>query len=823
MRSLQLATWCGLISVIVPLTLSPPAGAIAEDSTGSPEVGENIALGAPYTLSPRPNYQHCTDPGDGVQLTDGESTENYFWTQEGTVGWRTVPFAMITVDLGSEQPISGVALTTAAGRAGVTWPMAIYVLTSNDGEHFREAGDLVALDHAQNGPWPEDYAIRRLVTHDLGTRGRYVRFVMIPPPGGPYMFVDEIEVFRGPAELLNQKLTGEVIDDAAVLYRRERIRGGVRHRFQADAKSLEQAIHDSPLTPEQQEDLLAQLESARRAFEQHAADWSPPLDFEAVLPLGSHHARLLEVQSAMWQSAGYDGLTTWVPATWDPVPLVTRPQKDVGTIEVDLLRGEYRAAALNLANATTETMELALALDGVPGAPQPTYVTVHEAQWTDTSQGEPVVSALPEAPREGDAWKISVVPGLIRQVWFTFHVTELPPGEYQGAVVLRAGQRIVHRVPLRLVVWPLEFPQRTTLLLGGWSYLDRAGTYGCTEENIDALTAHLREHYVNAPWARSGVMMDFEFAGNSSEEIRLDTTGFDRWLARFPDAKMYMVFLSVPESFAGEPIGSEGFRQRVGTWISAWVDHLATKRIAADRLGVLLRDEPHEGSDIRPIVEWSKAIKAAEPEVEIWEDPTYRAPWDAPAEMFEACDVLCPNRPMWLAAGDRFARFYLQQQAQGRELQFYSCSGPAKLLDPYSYYRLQAWHCRMIGGTGSYFWAFGDNSGASSWNEYLSKAGPYTPLFLDDHRVVPGKQMEAIRESVQDYEYFVMLEEAVARARRAGRNDEVLQRGQELLQSLAEEVVTAPGADELRWHVPKDRRLADRARITILRVLAELK
>jgi len=220
---------------------------------------------------------------------------------------------------------------------------------------------------------------------------------------------------------------------------------------------------------------------------------------------------------------------------------------------------------------------------------------------------------------------------------------------------------------------------------------------------------------------------------------------------------------------------------------------------------------------------WARAIQAAEPDVIVWEDPTYRNPTAAPAELFDACDVLCPNRPMWLERGERFAQFYRQQQANGRTLQFYSCSGPTKLLDPYSYYRLQAWHCWDVGGTGSFFWAFGDNSGASSWNEYFAKAGPYTPLFLDDTSVTAGKHMEAVRESVEDYEYFVMLRQAVQRAKKAGRADAALARAEDLLDKGAREVLEANGADQLRWHERKDRTVADRMRVRILEALAALK
>ena len=67
---------------------------------------ENLALNKSYTLEPAPNYDLCTDADDAVQLTDGKTTNEYFWTQQGSVGWRGVSFGLITVDLGRIEPIS---------------------------------------------------------------------------------------------------------------------------------------------------------------------------------------------------------------------------------------------------------------------------------------------------------------------------------------------------------------------------------------------------------------------------------------------------------------------------------------------------------------------------------------------------------------------------------------------------------------------------------------------------------------------------------------------------------------------------------------------
>lgn len=177
---------------------------------------------------------------------------------------------------------------------------------------------------------------------------------------------------------------------------------------------------------------------------------------------------------------------------------------------------------------------------------------------------------------------------------------------------------------------------------------------------------------------------------------------------------------------------------------------------------------------------------------------------------------------MWLSAGKEFAEFYLDQQRRGRTLQLYSCSGPARLLDPYAYYRLQAWQCWQIKATGSFFWAFGDNGRASSWNEYAAVAGPFTPLFLDDQSVTPAKQMEAIRESIEDYEYFVMLDWMTKTAAARGNRVPAVAKAQELLRQGADQVLAAEGAEKLNWLAPKDRTRADSVRVELLKAMAEL-
>lgn len=790
---------------------------------------ENLALGAKYRLWPAPNYALCTDPDDKIQLTDGQTTKRHFWTQKGTVGWNNSPYVSIVVDLGRDQPISGVSFDTAAGAANVEWPAAIEILVSNDATTYRHVDDLVSLDRQQNGPWPKAYAIRQLVTHALRTHGRYVQFLMIPSPGSPYAFVDEVEVFRGPAELLQEPLQGDLVTNVKKFCEGRRLRSVLSRRFDADARALEDVVRSAKLDASTADAMLGRLTQLRKRLQDDvqrlAAKLAAGESFRALLPMSETHGALFQIQADVWRLQKCAPLVAWSPATWDPVSLFGKPASSVGSIDVHTMRGEYRAAAVNLANTTDKPLRVRLSLADEKGHPSALdrSVTLHEVPWTDTLVGEPVAAALPEVQAGAQGRSVCVEPGLVRQVWMTFHV-DAPPGVYQGNLVIEPERGTILRVPARVRVWPLEFPKQTTLSLGGWCYTDgRGNNGGVTAANREAFIRHLVERFVNCPWASAAVMMACKFAPGDPSRVDLDTQRFDEWIATWPHARQYMVFLSIKGDFQGTKIGTPEFDRRVGTWISAWVQHLGRKGITADRLALLLHDEPHEKSDVAPLLAWARAIRAAEPKVVIWEDPTYQDPRKAPAELFDVTHVLCPNRPMWLTNGKSFADFYLAQQRKGTTLHFYSCSGPAKLLDPYSYYRLQAWHCWQIGATASFFWSFGDNDGSSSWNEYLAKAGPFTPLFLDDGSVVAGKQMESIRESVEDFEYLAMLRQAVASAKSKGKTGAIVAQAEKLLTEGPRSVLAAPDADKLRWLEPKDRSIADAVRVKILETLVALR
>ncbi len=796
----------------------------------------NLALGKKYSLYPNPNYHLCTDSDDGIQLTDGATTQSYFWTQKGTVGWQGAPYASITVDLERVESIGKFEFTTAAGVAGVVFPRAVYVHVSDDGKTYRKAAELVEEDFLKNGPFPEKYAIRCLESRPLETRGRFVRFLILT--SGSFAFCDEIRIFRGTKPAEEIRVDEPVVGSAEEVFKTERISLCLSKRFRDDFSGICGAIENADVAADVKASLTARARSVlSRAPAGYAA---MPLDFMAVLPISADHAELYRVQADLWKAKGCSPLTFAHCGVWDLPDRFQIPEKDSAPkISVTAMQNEARPAVFNVFNASRETRNVQLEISGLEDAAD---VTVYRVLWTDTHVCVPVPCALTEVlPDSQRVFTIPVEPGLVQQVWLSFLTKKnVFSGKkskvngkktFGGKIVCRCPALSVEEsFPVELTVYPVTFPKKTTLMTGGWDYSDGSGAYNVNELNRPAFLKLLQEKRVNAPWGRKGMLMNC--SRNADGSFTLDTSEFDAWIKNWPVDKVreYFIFMALggwsskttDRKFMGAAVGSEEFRKLVGEWLGAWRKHWEELGISPDRINFLLHDEPNESmEDLSAFLAWSSAIREACPGLKVWEDPCYRDLTKAPKEFFEACSVLCPNRMMWRGNPKGFDEFYLAQRDAGRELNLYSCSGPQRLLDPYAYCLLQAWDAARIGARSSFFWAMGDGRGVSSWNEYYLGGNSYSPLFLDpdEPNVTTGRHLEAIALGAQDFEYVVMLREKIEKLR--GTNSERTDAMTRELDSLILKTLAGTTGESLEWKETQDRSLADAARVRILDMLLE--
>lgn len=772
----------------------------------------NIARGKTYTLDPAPNYQYCTDTADIKQLTDGTYTSGYFWTQKSTVGW-VGKYPVITIDLGKIYPIKGLSFSTAAGVAGVQWPSIIQIMVSDDGSRYYEAGELVSLSEAGNRHpgGTGTYKLHQYWTDALMTHGRYLSLTVI---GKPCIFVDEIEVYEGVATDLKIPLSGHPASDVktSVFQSLDGIR--VKSRLQKDINSIRNILAGMPASADADNTISGRLAAAEEELRQSST--AQTQDSQAIIPLNNLHKRILNIQAGLWRAAGFPGLTSWQNGLWDPLEVTHTPSINAASsVEVQMMLNEYRAGAFNISNAFDEDIAIRLEIAGLPGGNNPPYITVYEVAWTCTSGGYCFPAALLEAKQSNGEFLINAPSGLTRQVWFTFHPTNMEPGLYNGRIVLTGGQQ-QRTVPLILKIYPFNFPDQPSLHLGGWDYTDMDSFLGITPENRNKIIVHLRDHFVDSPWATASVM-PFASLGKSP-----DTARFDKWLQRWPGARQYCVFLNAPNQLSGVSMGSPEFVQSVKRWISFWASHLQSLGYKPDQLHLLLVDEPNTPAQEEVILQWAKAIRAAGTGVKIWEDPVHQDLLKANQEMLAVCDVLCPNRWSILNSPPALKEYFNNRKQKGLKLGIYSCKGPARELDPYTYYRLQSWACWDYGASASYFWSFTDTGGGSSWNEFKLSGDAYVPFFIDATTVSAGKQMEAIREGVQDYEYLVMLRDDIATLEKRQPKSELLARARKLLDDAPEQVCHAEGTTSSLWLEPKNRSLADQMRQKILEMLMEI-
>lgn len=801
------------------------------------EARKNLALGKPYSVTPSPNYPRCMDPGDATQLTDGEVAKGTMWAQKGTVGWTNASPVFITLDLGRVQAIGGLSYSTAAGVADVGFSSSIAVLVSEDGKTWDWVGDLVDLGQRQRRiPMPGTYQTFCFLTEELATRGRYVQLVVFPV--GPYTFVDEIQVFPGPKSLLTRPQSPGRIEDVRAYLPGFRARMGLQRRLNQDLRAVRTFVRQAKLGESSRQSISKKLERAERDMAPSPSlgpKGQPNGRLSTAFPINETHQKIFAAQAAAWRGDTPGQLVAWQKNRWDPLSPNDPPLGGHPVIEVAMMRGEFRSEAFNLTNTTTKPMELALRFEGLPGGALPGYLQVHAVRFTDTQTGVPVAAALPLAERVGQASgpgggpyaRITLLPGLTQQVWLTFRPSSLVAGEYVGRVQLRSltGTGAPMHLPLKLKVYPFTFPAQPYLHLGGWDYSDREVNDQVGPVNRGAFIQHLRDHFVDSPWAQTTVLPTGRFDSEGRMIGEPDTRAFDTWVRRWPDARRYFVFINAGAQFSGLSLGTPAFDKAVGAWMTWWAQQLTRWRIQPRQLGLLLVDEPRDPGMDRLVVAWAKAIRAARSGVEIWEDPAWSNPAKANPEVFELSDALCPHLPTWQDLGKPFATFYQSQRQAGKRLWLYSAKGPGRLLDPYSYHRLQPWFCWKFGAVGAMYWSFGDSNGASGWNEYLATSGgAYTPLFLDGKTVTAGKHMEAIREGVEDVEYLRMLRDRIAVVEKEGRRGPALVAAKQLLATAADQVTSCMTSSAMgMWREPKDRSTADRVRIQILDALMSLR
>lgn len=805
-------------------TISCLLGVIVMAGAGA----ENIALNKPYTMDPEPGYYGTHDEGDRVQLTDGERVtgDALFWLDKRAVGWvRPVGGRVaITIDLGQVEPIGGAAYSTAARlTSGVTWPLAILLLTSDDGDEWRYVEDMLSRSLGPDLPAAVPPAVHTFMVDGLKAKGRYLRFVAAHLP---FTFLDELEVYRGEHPVL-EAVEGPLVaeEELRALVAERKTINGTLWRMWTDLGAIRRFVERNT---RRYSPRWARTSGMLYRLQRDLHDYEPVVDegYRAVPPMNRLHERIYAVAGDVLRGKGFGSLTVWTSNRWAPMDGLTYPPSlpdGMPTLEVAMIRNEWRSCVLNLTGAGRAKQAVGVKLAGLSRAFD---YKIKQVVPTDLNERLVISTALV------DTEEITVHAGETRQLWLSFRATaEAGPGCHPVRLVLTSDEDTQQVLPVRLTVHPYDFPDYGSdrvLAVGGWDYTD-CYLEGWSAEVAARWISLLREYRVDSPWGHPQVPPAVKPRCFDEEGTLIEPPDFsywDAWVKAWPDARQYLVYFQAMrrEPWCGETMGTERWQRMVRTYFSAWAARAKSQGIMPDRIGILFVDEPSEERKTQGMLPWMRALREADVGFRVFVDPTYVHPKDAPEEVFALANDLAPPQAYFLERPEEMWDFYGPWQERGKALAFYSCSGPAKMFDPYSYYLGQAWVNIRYGGQGSYFWQFTGSAG-DPWNPYAETGMDYSQfMFTKDGGAVPTKQMEAIREGVGDHYYFTLLREAVAEKRANGETGAVLDRAEELLEWGPEWVVQdlAMYRDE-RWYTRKARIRVDDVRTLVLEALTALR
>jgi len=752
--------------------------ALGAAAAQSANAQDNLAAGKTYTFSKAPNYPLCTDEGDATDLTDTKRITDptvSFWGSKSCVGWSHPREAVgITVDLGEVSPIGGAAFCTAAGSSGVAWPAAIDVLTSDDGESFQPAGELIRLMDGELPPAYGEYAVVRFVTSSLRARGRYVRFEI--KPVGAFVFVDEIEVLAGDASRLDLEdvpVGGKApVDEALALTRR-----GCYMRIRRDLETVRRAIMEGHFKEHFSEPALAELKRIRSSVENMSYPDAVE-GFRAIVPINDLHRSVYRVQAMVLKANGAEPLTVWHSPPYRTLSPFAQPEGGVESIAMSMMNGERRGEAINFTNASPRDITISLKVENLP-------VVLKQVEFVDTREGRVVQSAIVPL---GEGGVTPVPAGMTRQVWLSFEPKDLDPGTHAGSISWSAGSASSQSIPVHLAIAPMRFPDAPTLNLTLWDYVF-VKAYGITDANQAIAAKFINDDpFVTSVWANPAAMpkpKSVDAEGNVGE---IDFSQWDAYVKMFPGKRNYFIFLAyrVNSNFYSHKPGTATFDRAIGQWGEMWAKHnrevLGLKPKQATALFI---DEPGNSEWFKETWQYSRAMRQGTDEIAVFNDPSAHYldeefGWDLVSES----DIVCPTRDHFERSSESIRTKLSDLSTQGKSLWFYMCSGPSRMFDP-SYHRLQPWHCFIANAVGSGFWAFGDTGRAeSSWNGYPALGGvSYSPVYIDSDSIHTSKDWESIREGMMDYEYLVMLRNRINALEVAGKHSHWINAAKTILEN----------------------------------------
>jgi hypothetical protein len=379
-------------------------------------------------------------------------------------------------------------------------------------------------------------------------------------------------------------------------------------------------------------------------------------------------------------------------------------------------------------------------------------------------------------------------------VWLAVSVpADAAPGEYSGEIVLREEERELARIPVQLRVWSFTLPEITSLRT--WYQPWRA-----PDVDVDwrAYYRNLAEHKVSGfgtnpvipdlSWVDGEVEVDWS-AYDESCEYLFDELGMRH--AKLPHGKRGGSGSIVYPFLDFEP-GTPEFEQAFEDYLTQAREHL-TERGWLDGLDCYIFDEPnHEKVEV--VKEIAPIIRTTIPQLRVFPACARNT-----LDLVDVLNAWCPPVNHFGApVGDFTPERIAAGRARGDVYWWYNQDDNA-IGCPVVTHRALLWASWQAELTGYFVWS------VSFWGTRDAKwVSPYD--IGDAMAIYPGLRgpvdsirWEQTREGLEDYEYLLRLEEAVAEGALSPDREEdaraILTRARELFPDPRTQLAANP--DEL--------------------------
>lgn len=535
-------------------------------------------------------------------------------------------------------------------------------------------------------------------------------------------------------------------------------------------------------------------------------------------------------------------------------------------VRVTAAGGEYEAAQVILRPARETTLLAATVspLRNERGEAAPVSVRLDEVAYvrvtrpTDAScQRGDYPDPLPPLHTP-----LALPAGRNQPLWLTFHVPPgTAPGTYRGELELKTAPGS-HRVPLEIEVHPFTLPEVTHLRSAFGLSARYINTYhrlkdpAQKREVYEKYLANFAEHRISPYSFFEYSPIRVRFTGDGADKkAEVNFTAFDAAAEQWLDRRHFNTFRLPLRGMGGGTFHSrhlgtlEGHEEGSAEHTRLFRDYLGQverhlrERGWLDRAYTYWFDEP-DAKDYDFVVAGQRRIKAAAPGLRrmLTEHPE--------AALLDDVDIWCGLTPEWTPEKVRARR------AAGQEVWWYVCCSPkepfvTEFIDhPGIELRLWPWQSWQYDVQGILVWetlywtsdaAFPPPQRQDPWSDPMSYVSGYDQgpghigywgngdgRFLypprpgaaastgpDTGGPVNSLRWENLRDGMEDYEYFWMLREAVAR--------EVAARGESALTKEARALLTVPpvlSTDLTHFTTDPRELLAHRERIA--RMLARL-